>query len=183
MRSHISGVVVLLLLTGACYAQVSTSRIEGTVFDKSGAVVPNASVKVVNESTGVSHETKTGSAGNWAEPSLTPGEYSVTVTLAGFETFQSQHNVLSVGEPLVVNTTLSVGGETQVVQVESSYQRIETTNAAISDVVTEQKVKNLPLNGAILSACLRSNLAWCNARSMAPVPALTSSDRVIAPIT
>src|SRR5262249_4370301 len=46
-----------------------------------------------------------------------------------------------------VNATLEVGGATQVVQVESSYQRIETANAAISDVVTENQVKNLPLNG------------------------------------
>src|SRR5262249_15321864 len=45
------------------------------------------------------------------------------------------------------NATLQVGGAQQIVQVEGSYQRIETTNAAISDVVTQQEVKTLPLNG------------------------------------
>ena len=147
MKSRISGIVLLLVLVGAALAQVSTSRIEGTVLDKTGAVVPDASVKVVNEGTGVSYDAKTSSSGTYTVPSLTPGQYSVTVGHPGFETFTSQHNVLSVGVPLVVNATLVVGGTTQVVEVQSSYQRIESTNATISDVMTTQEVQNLPLNG------------------------------------
>src|SRR5690349_10479803 len=70
-----------------------------------------------------------------------------TARLEGIQTTTSQHNVLSVGVPLVVNSTLLVGGTTQVVEVESSYQRIETTNATVSDVMTTQQVQSLPLNG------------------------------------
>ncbi len=147
MKSSISGLVFFFLLIGATWAQVSTSRIEGTVTDKSGAVVPNVAVKVTNEGTGVSYDVKTSTSGTYTVPSLVPGQYSITVTSAGFETYKSAHNVLSVGEPLVVNATLSVGGETQVVQVESSYQRIDTTNATISDVMTTEQIKELPLNG------------------------------------
>ena len=147
MKSGISGVVLFFLLTSATWAQVSTSRIEGTVTDKSGAVVPNAAVRVTNEGTGLSYDVKTSTSGTYTVPSLVPGQYSVTVTSPGFETYKSGHNVLSVGEPLVVNATLSVGGETQVVQVESSYQRIDTTNATVSDVMTTEQVKELPLNG------------------------------------
>ena len=147
MRSRISGIAVLFLLLSASWAQVSTSRIEGTVVDKTNAVVPSASIKVTNEATGVSYETKTSSSGSWTIPSVTPGQYTITVTHEGFDTFSSQHNVLSVGQPLVVNATLTVGSTTQTIEVQSSYQRIETTNAAISDVVTENQVKNLPLNG------------------------------------
>ena len=147
MRSRISGMLVVFLLLSASWAQVSTSRVEGTITDKTGAVVPDASVKVTNEDTGISHEVKTSSSGNYAVPYLTPGQYTVTVAHEGFGTFSSQHNVLSVGQPLTLNATLEVGGATQVVQVESSYQRIETASAAISDVVTENQVKNLPLNG------------------------------------
>ncbi|PYY17206.1 MAG: TonB-dependent receptor, partial [Acidobacteria bacterium] len=147
MKSRISGVVVLFLVLSTASAQVSTSRIEGTVIDKTNAVVADATVKITNEETGVSYETRSGSAGTWNIPSLTPGRYTVTVTHSGFQTISSQHNVLSVGVPLVVNTTLLVGGTTQIVEVESSYQRIETTNATVSDVMTTEQVKNLPLNG------------------------------------
>ncbi|MBV9146992.1 MAG: carboxypeptidase regulatory-like domain-containing protein, partial [Acidobacteria bacterium] len=147
MRSGVSGIVVFLLLLATSWAQVSTSRVEGTVTDRSGAVVPNAAVKVTNEGTGVSYNVKTSSSGTYTVPSLTPGPYSVTVSASGFQTYSSQRNVLSIGEPLVVNANLSVGGETQVVEVQSSYQRIETTNATVSDVMTTQEVKELPLNG------------------------------------
>jgi len=147
MRARILGILAFCLLLGSAWGQVSTSRIEGTVQDKTGAVVPDASVKVMNEGTGVSYDAKTSSSGTWVVPALTPGQYTVSVSHAGFQTTTSQHNVLSVGAPLVVNSTMLVGGTTEVVQVESSYQRIETTNATVSDVMTTQQVQNLPLNG------------------------------------
>ena len=139
--------LLVLLVATIASSQVSTSRIEGTVVDNSNAVVPDAQVKATNEGTGVSYDTKTSSSGTYTIPSLTPGLYTITVSIRGFETFSSQHNVLSTGAPLVVNATLKVGGTTEVVEVQGSYQRIETTNAAVSDVMTTQQVKELPLNG------------------------------------
>ncbi|HEY6969025.1 MAG TPA: TonB-dependent receptor, partial [Candidatus Angelobacter sp.] len=138
---------VCCLLSIAAWPQVSTSRIEGTVVDNSSAVVPGAAVKATNEGTGVSYDVITSSSGTYSIPSLTPGSYTITITAKGFETFTTQHNVLSVGAPLVVNITLKVGGATEVVEVQGTYERIETTNAAVSDVMTPQQVKELPLNG------------------------------------
>ncbi len=135
------------VFAASAWPQVSTSRIEGVVVDSSNAVVPDAAIKATNESTGVAYETKTSSTGSYTVPSLTPGQYTITVSHAGFDTFTSQHNVLSVGVPLVMNATLKVGASQEVVQVESSYERIETTNAAISDVMTTKEVQDLPLNG------------------------------------
>src|SRR2546423_1959513 len=139
--------LLVCVLTSASWSQVSTSRIEGTVADTSSAVVSNASVKVINEDTGVRYETKTSSTGSYTIPSLSPGMYTITVSVAGFQTFNSQHNVLSTGAPLVVNVTLKVGATQEVVEVQGSYERIETTNATVSDVMTPQEVKELPLNG------------------------------------
>src|SRR5262245_26204362 len=127
---------VVVCLAAAAWSQGSTSRIEGTVVDASSAVVANAVVRVTNEQTGVSYETKTGSTGIYTVPSLTPGQYTVSVIQRGFDTFTSRHNVLSVGAPLVVNATLKVGTTTETVEVTGSYERIETTNAAVSDVMT-----------------------------------------------
>src|SRR5690348_16726805 len=147
IRFLILSISLVCLLNAIGWSQVSTSTVTGTVVDTSGAVVPEATIKVTNEGTAVSYQTKTSSTGAYTVPSLTPGQYTVTVSHAGFDTFSSQHNVLSVGVPLVVNATLQVGAAQQVVQVESSYQRIETTNASISDVMTQKQVQNLPLNG------------------------------------
>src|SRR5215472_4122559 len=140
-------IALVCLLAGSAWPQVSTSRIEGTVVDATNAVVADASVKVTNEDTGVSYDVKTGSTGTYTVPSLTPGPYTVKVTHQGFDTFTSTHNVLSIGAPLVVNVTLKVGTTTETVEVQGTYQRIETTNAALSDVMTTEQVKNLPLNG------------------------------------
>src|SRR5262245_24049647 len=139
--------ILVCFPAGIGWTQSGTSRIEGTVIDAMGAVVPNASVKVTKEDTGVSYETKTGNAGTYSVPSLTPGSYTVSVSRQGFDTFTSRSNVLSVGAPLVVNPTLRVSTASEVVEVQGTYERIETTNAAVSDVMTTQQVKELPLNG------------------------------------
>lgn len=139
--------LICLLASMTVWAQVSTSRIEGTVVDATNAIVPNAQVKVTNENTGINYETKTSSSGSYTIPSLAPGLYTIQVKQAGFETFTSVHNVLSVGAPLVANITLKVGGAQEVVEVQGAYERIETTNATVSDVMTPQQVKELPLNG------------------------------------
>src|SRR5215472_211567 len=149
-KRNVRFLVLLLVccsLSIAAWSQGSTSRIEGLVVDNSNAVVPGAAVKATNEGTGVNYDTTTSSSGAYTVPSLTPGPYTVSVTHQGFETFTSTHNVLSVGAPLVVNPTLKVGAASEVVEVQGSYERIETTNAAVSDVMTTQQVKELPLNG------------------------------------
>jgi len=118
---------VVLLAASLSLAQVSTSTITGSVQDSSGAAVPGAKVVAKNEGTGVTHETKTTSAGDYTLSALPPGLYTITVTQTGFRTFNSVNNVLTVGAPLVVDAKLDVGAVTQTVQVESSYERIETS--------------------------------------------------------
>jgi hypothetical protein len=137
----------VFFLANLSAAQVSTSSITGTVVDNQGLVVVGAKVLAKNEGTGVTYETVSTSAGEYAISSLPPGQYTITVTHEGFRTFSSVHNALTVGQPLVVDAKLDVGQVSEVVQVESSYQRIETTNATISDVVTHKEIVELPLNG------------------------------------
>src|SRR5437660_155325 len=139
--------LICLLASMTAWCQVSTSRIEGTVVDASNAIVPNVTVKVTNENTGITYAVKTSSSGSYSIPSLSPGPYTISVSQTGFETFTSQHNILSVGAPLVVNITLKIGATQEVVEVQGAYERIETTNAAVSDVMTPLQIKELPLNG------------------------------------
>jgi hypothetical protein len=139
---------LLLLGVPSVFAQVSTSSITGAVTDTSGAVVAGAKVEAKNEETGVVFNQNTSSSGNYSFASLTPGSYSITVTLSGFQTFRSVHNFLTVGTPLVVDVTLRVGTVGATVEVvESNYQRLETSNATVSDIMDTKQVQNLPLNG------------------------------------
>ncbi len=139
--------LALTLATGPLWAQVSTSSITGLVQDASGAVVVGAKVVAKNEATGATYEATTTSAGAYALQSLPPGQYTVTVSQPGFQTFTSVHNVLTVGAPLVVDARLKIGVVTETVQVESSYERLETTHAMLGDVVNQRAIVELPLNG------------------------------------
>src|SRR5205807_3555127 len=100
-----------------------------------------------DEATGITYEMNTTSGGTYTFSSVTPGQYAVTVSKPGFRKFTSVHNILTVGVPLVVDAQLQVGAASETVEVQSSYERIETTSAQVSDIVPENDIKNLPLNG------------------------------------
>ena len=139
--------ILFLALASSVSAQVGTSSITGVVTDPSGAVVANAKVEVRNEDTGVVFNGTTTSAGTYSFPALIPGPYTISVTQPGFQTFSSVHNILTIGAPLVVDVTLRVGGVTETVEVEESAQRLETSNATVSDIMDPKQIQNLPLNG------------------------------------
>lgn len=150
MRKHLSSAAFCLVLILNCfptYGQTGTSHITGTVSDPQGAVVADAQVTVKNEATGVTYTGKTTSAGVYSFPSLPVGGYAITVEAAGFKTFSSTGNVLTVGSPLVVDATLQVGAAAEVVEVQGGFDRVDTTHAMLGDVVGQRAIRDLPLNG------------------------------------
>src|SRR5919197_1981944 len=147
MKAKLSCILLLLTLSVRMLAQVSTSTITGLVTDPSGAVVSGAKVSALNEGTGVTYQVNSTSAGSYTFSSVVPGKYTITVSKPGFRSFTSTGNVLTVGVPLVVDVQLQVGAASETVEVQSSYERIETTSAQLSDIVPEKEIKNLPLNG------------------------------------
>src|ERR1700737_3782887 len=115
MRLVSIGALCLLLLhffTAVAFSQ-ATSRVTGTVLDSSGAVVPNAAVTLTNEATNVSVNTKATSTGTYVLDGIVPGTYTVTIVAAGFSTFVTQGNVLTIAQPMVVNATVKVGQTTE----------------------------------------------------------------------
>src|SRR5215510_4568765 len=145
---NISGTFIAILLIAACaVAQVSTSSITGQVNDSSGAIVANAQVEAKNEETGVMYNTVTTNTGHYSFASLTPGRYTITVRQTGFRTYTGIDNVLTVGAPLVVDVSLTVGAVTEQVTVTGGYERLDTTTATVSDVLEKKQIQDLPLNG------------------------------------
>ncbi len=128
-------------------AQTGTSQITGTVTDASGSVVPGVTVTTTHEATGVALSQVTTDMGFYAFPALPVGVYTITAELSGFKTSRRTGNVLAVGTPLVVNMQLQVGEVSNVVNVEGGYEKLQSTNAVIGNVVEQKAIVTLPLNG------------------------------------
>ncbi len=139
--------LAMALFAASATAQTANSRISGTVADASGAVVPDARVTARNEATGVTYTQTTTGAGLYAFPSLPAGQYTITVEMAGFKTTNKTGVVLQVDTPLVVDIALEVGQTSEVVNVEGSFEKLQTANATIGNVVEQKAIERLPLNG------------------------------------
>src|SRR5258707_8944440 len=108
---RIRGSFSLVLFVCACataFGQGTTSRVLGTVQDSSGAVVPAATVKLVNEGTRVAFETRTSAAGAYFFEAVQPGSYELDVAANGFRKFTTHNNVVTIGEPTTINVRLEV---------------------------------------------------------------------------
>jgi outer membrane receptor protein involved in Fe transport len=138
--------VFTLLLTASALAQ-STAAVQGTVTDASGAVVPNATVTVRNQSTGEERTTVTDSAGIYQVPSLQPGTYRVEVKAQGMASTIANDVVLEVGRTIRQDFSLQVATTTQTVEITAAAPVIENTTVAVGGVVNQQTVQEIPLNG------------------------------------
>jgi len=96
----------LFLLLVAISARAQQAQITGTVTDPHDAVVAQASVQVVNQSTGVKTEVKTNNTGMYSLLALQPGRYQITINAKGFEPFKSAALTLTEGQVLVQDIKL-----------------------------------------------------------------------------
>ncbi len=127
-------------------AQTVTGTISGTVLDPSGAVVPNAEISVTNQDTGVVRTTTGTSDGLYRVPSLLPGRYSVQVKAEGFNAAQVQNVVVNVGTETRADLHLEVGTTNQAITVTESIPTVETTSTDVSQVMSQDLIKIIPLN-------------------------------------
>lgn len=144
MRAVVTSV---LLFCGAVLglAQVTTtSRLDGTVTDQQGAVVPGAKVQVVQIATDQRLETTTDDKGYWALPSLQTGAYKVMVTHEGFKSATNGNVVLDAGVPATVNITLEVGAATETVEVKAGAEIVQTNSATVSSTLQGKQINDLP---------------------------------------
>jgi Carboxypeptidase regulatory-like domain/TonB dependent receptor len=125
---------------------VETGTITGVVRDKSGAVIPEAHVTIRNNATGLTSTPVTDSQGLYVSPPLDPGDYTVEFEAPGFGKVQ-EHVRLEVGERVAADAALVVGQASQTVTVEATNQLLETETSTVSNLRTEEAVKDLPLNG------------------------------------
>lgn len=129
--------------------QGTTSRVTGVVTDPSGASVAGAVVKLTNEATNATFETRTAENGAYFFEAVASGSYTVTVENPGFRKFTSRKNQVTIGQPATVNVTLEVGAITEVVEVAGTADVVQTsTSGNFGNLFSGQVVRDLPIVGA-----------------------------------
>jgi hypothetical protein len=139
----------LLLFAGtwnSVAAQDIFGRIAGTITDPSGAMVANAKITIVNESTLIVRNLTADKDGYFVADELPAGTYDVTGEQAGFKTMTKTGNALAAGGRLTVDLILQVGAVSERVTVTAVGDTVNTTSGELSTTVTEQQVLNLALN-------------------------------------
>ncbi|MGO8791532.1 MAG: carboxypeptidase regulatory-like domain-containing protein [Terriglobia bacterium] len=124
-----------------------TGSISGTVTDSSGSVIPNAAVVALNTETGIKHTTQTNAQGFYSLPILPVGHYDVTIEVKGFKEYRQTGLVLDVNTALRVDAAMEVGAITQEVNVSAAAQHVETSSTQMGEVVGDNKIETVPLNG------------------------------------
>ncbi len=146
---YLSMLLALLFLsshTFPAFAQ-SSSTLQGTVIDQSGAVVSNVKVTVRNRATGLERHAQTDSDGNYQVAALPVGAYRIEVQAQGFASQAVNELTLEVGRIVVQNFQLTVGGVTQEVNVTADTQTVETATITVGQVINQKIVQEIPLNG------------------------------------
>src|SRR2546426_9298266 len=159
--------LVVLVASGTCLsvAQISTATILGTVKDTSGALVPGVSISVKHTESGLTRSVVSGERGAYNVPLLPVGAYEITTTMPGFKQVVRSGINLVVGEEAVVDLTLEVGANAEQVTVTEEAPLVNTTTSSTSGVITEQQVKELPLNGRSFDQLITLNVGVSNATS------------------
>jgi hypothetical protein len=139
--------LVAAVSVGFLYGQSDTAQISGFVRDASNAVVPNASVKLKHETTGLERTTVTNESGYYVVSSLPPGFYTIEVEAPGFKKFVKTQNKLDPSIPRTIDAQLDVGAVTEVVEVVASGAVLQSETATVGKLIDSQQIGNMVLNG------------------------------------
>src|SRR5947207_9416759 len=160
MKIYVSQTVcaTLLVLGCASHAFAQTAEITGRVTDASGAVVPGATINVVNVANGQNRHAAAHQDGNFTVPLLLPREYKVTVEQKGFKQITRTGVLLAVDQRAELNFSLQIGAVSEQIEVSAALAQLNTVEGSQGQVIENRRIVELPLNGrnydelALLSA-------------------------------
>ena len=141
-------IALSFLLSGTVlWAQSSTAQIHGAVQDSSGAAVPGAEVRAIQTETGATRTVESGSDGGYVLTNLPIGPYRLEIGKEGFTKYAESGIVLQVNSDPLINAILKVGAVSEEVNVEANAALVETRNSGVGEVIQNQRIIELPLNG------------------------------------
>ncbi len=170
MKYKTFGAALLALLFGfsfsaPAFAQFDSATVLGTVKDASGAIIPNAGVRLRNVATGITANTQTDSDGSYQFNNVKIGVYQITGEAQGFSKAVADNIQASVGARLRVDLDMKAGAVTDTVTISAdSAQLLQTESSDRGQVINREQIVNLPLNGrayadlALLSPGVRKSV-------------------------
>ena len=136
-----------LLFAISGFAQVINATLRGTVTDATGALIPGVEISATETETGVVSTALTNESGTYQFPSLQPGPYRVSASLAGFQS-QILQITLGTSQQIRQNFTLQVGAVAQAVEVSVAADQLLTTlSSSVGNALPQREVADLPIVG------------------------------------
>ncbi|HXS11583.1 MAG TPA: carboxypeptidase regulatory-like domain-containing protein [Acidobacteriaceae bacterium] len=139
--------LIALFVPMRATAQIDTGTVVGTVTDSTGAAVPQAVVTVRNEATGLVLTQKSTARGSYNFTALKVGTYTISAKAQGFDKAEQMHVDVTIQSRLEINLTLKPGEISATVEVNAAEAQLQTQEASVGQVVSEDQINNLPLNG------------------------------------
>ncbi len=131
-----------------CLGQsVSIAEVSGVINDATGGGIPGAQVKITEVEKQFSRSAVTDPSGRYTFPNLPVGPYRLDVSATGFKTYVQSGIVLQVGNSVSINVSMQVGNVSEHIEVQAQASLVETRDNTISQVIDEQRISELPLNG------------------------------------
>ena len=147
------GTAAMCLAVPAALAQSTTQgAVSGTVFDPTGAVVGHATVTVHNDGTNAEKIVTSDDSGNFVDPLVEPGTYTVKITAPGFSTYEADKVIVQVGQTTTLLPHLATGSTTTTVQVTSEAPVLNFVSPDFSAVISQTTMENVPINNRRWSA-------------------------------
>ena len=150
----------IFLLSLVAFAQSDRGTISGTVSDPAGALIPNATVTVVNQANGVKLALATTQTGNFSAPYLNAGLYEVTVEVQGFRKSVQKNVRVQVAQSASLDITLQIGSAAESISVTAESPLLNTDSAASATTINREQLNQLPLNFAIGQGAIRNPLSF-----------------------
>lgn len=135
--------MAILLLAWPVVAQEQRGSIEGTIKDNSGALLPGVTVEA-KSATGAVLSTTTGSSGDYRFPSVAPGTYEITATLASFSPTKISNVTISLGQTKSVEITMAVAGVAENVQVTAEPPLVDIKGSGRSTAIRAEQIELQP---------------------------------------
>ena len=148
MKTAIAALLLLAASSNAFAQATASASLVGTVTDKSGAVIPGASVRITAKATGMTQEKPSDSAGFFRFDLLPAGVYTVRVQQPGFAVMLFDNVTLAIGQTTTVDASMNPSQQSETVTVEATgAPLVDTQKTDVGLAVTPQEVQALPLNG------------------------------------
>ena len=138
--------IVSLAASAPLLAQAVSGTIVGTVTDPTGAAIANVPVTIVLTGQDAVHTSITNESGNFTEPNLPPGTYTITVAAPGFKKETRENVLLETNTTARVDLALAPGSTSESITISAAPPQLQTDRADISTTLSDHQIADLPLS-------------------------------------